>query len=193
MVDSPFIANDEDTIDDDIDTNGKVSGNMSDIEIDAIEPKIKPHLILALDYGVKKMGMALGNSLTQTARAFDILAMNNGQPDWDNLIGIIKVWGVAQVVVGLPLNMDGSSSMLSKRAHKFARRLAHRIMEQHLPVTVSLCDERLTSIEAREIAWDNGWTQNERDPIDDISACILMSTYFADPNSSLAIDAVKAD
>ena len=193
MVDSPFIANDEDTIDDDIDTNGKVSGNMSDIEIDAIEPKIKPHLILALDYGVKKMGMALGNSLTQTARAFDILAMSNGQPDWDNLIGIIKVWGVAQVVVGLPLNMDGSSSMLSKRAHKFARRLAHRIMEQHLPVTVSLCDERLTSIEAREIAWDNGWIQNERDPIDDISACILMSTYFADPNSSLAIDAIKPD
>ncbi|AOY44130.1 hypothetical protein PKHYL_01000 [Psychrobacter sp. KH172YL61] len=193
MVYSPFIANDEDTIDDDIDTNGKVSGNMSDIEIDAIEPKIKPHLILALDYGVKKMGMALGNSLTQTARAFDILAMNNGQPDWDNLIGIIKVWGVAQVVVGLPLNMDGSSSMLSKRAHKFARRLAHRIMEQHLPVTVSLCDERLTSIEAREIAWDNGWIKHERDPIDDISACILMSTYFADPNSSIAIDAVKAD
>lgn len=189
MVDSPFIANDEDTIDDDIDTNG----NMSDIEIDAIEPKIKPHLILALDYGVKKMGMALGNSLTQTARAFDILAMNNGQPDWDNLIGIIKVWGVAQVVVGLPLNMDGSSSMLSKRAHKFARRLAHRIMEQHLPVTVSLCDERLTSIEAREIAWDNGWIKHERDPIDDISACILMSTYFADPNSGIAIDAVKAD
>lgn len=193
MVDSPFIANNEDTIDDDIDTNGKVGGNISDIEIDAIEPKIKPHLILALDYGVKKMGMALGNTMTQTARAFDILAMNNGQPDWDNLIGIIKVWGVAQVVVGLPLNMDGSSSMLSKRAHKFARRLAHRIMEQHLPVTVSLCDERLTSIEAREIAWDNGWIKHERDPIDDISACILMSTYFADPNSSIAIDAVKAD
>ncbi|GAB3238162.1 hypothetical protein GCM10027424_13850 [Psychrobacter pacificensis] len=193
MVYSPFIANDEDTIDDDIDTNGKVSGNMSDIEIDAIEPKIKPHLILALDYGVKKMGMALGNSLTQTARAFDILAMNNGQPDWDNLIGIIKVWGVAQVVVGLPLNMDGSSSMLSKRAHKFARRLAHRVMEQRLPVTVTLCDERLTSVAAREIAWENGWIQNERDPIDDISACILMSTYFADPNSSLAIDAIKPD
>ena len=54
------------------------------------EPAIKPHLILALDYGVKKMGMALGNTITGTARAFDILAMNNGQPDWDNLIGIIK-------------------------------------------------------------------------------------------------------
>jgi putative Holliday junction resolvase len=191
MVDSTFTANSTDAIDNDIDID--TLDKDSNIIAETIEPEVKPHLILALDYGVKKMGMALGNTITQTARAFDILAMNNGQPDWDNLIGIIKVWGVAQVVVGLPLNMDGTSSMLSKRAHKFARRLAHRVMEQHLPVTVSLCDERLTSIEAREIAWDNGWIKNERDPIDDISACILMSTYFADPNSSIAIDAIKAE
>ncbi|GAF51656.1 Holliday junction resolvase RuvX [Psychrobacter sp. JCM 18900] len=193
MVDSTFTANSTDAIDNDIDIGVDTLDNGSNIIAETIEPEVKPHLILALDYGVKKMGMALGNTITQTARAFDILAMNNGQPDWDNLIGIIKVWGVAQVVVGLPLNMDGTSSMLSKRAHKFARRLAHRVMEQHLPVTVSLCDERLTSIEAREIAWDNGWIKNERDPIDDISACILMSTYFADPNSSIAIDAIKAE
>jgi len=191
MVDSIFTASSTDAIDNDIDID--TLDNDSNSTAETIELEVKPHLILALDYGVKKMGMALGNTITQTARAFDILAMNNGQPDWDNLIGIIKVWGVAQVVVGLPLNMDGTSSMLSKRAHKFARRLAHRIMEQHLPVTVSLCDERLTSIEAREIAWDNGWIKNERDPIDDISACILMSTYFADPNSSIAIDAIKAE
>jgi len=191
MVDSTFTANSADAIDSDIYIDTLDNGSNSTAE--TIEPEVKPHLILALDYGVKKMGMALGNTITQTARAFDILAMNNGQPDWDNLIGIIKVWGVSQVVVGLPLNMDGTSSMLSKRAHKFARRLAHRVMEQHLPVTVSLCDERLTSIEAREIAWDNGWIKNERDPIDDISACILMSTYFADPNSSIAIDAIKAE
>ncbi|MGE6441519.1 Holliday junction resolvase RuvX [Psychrobacter sp. NPDC078409] len=193
MVDSTFTANSTDAIDNDIDIDIDTLDNDSNSTAETIEPEVKPHLILALDYGVKKMGMALGNTITQTARAFDILAMNNGQPDWDNLIGIIKVWGVAQVVVGLPLNMDGTSSMLSKRAHKFARRLAHRVMEQHLPVTVSLCDERLTSIEAREIAWDNGWIKNERDPIDDISACILMSTYFADPNSSIAIDAIKAE
>jgi len=193
MVDSTFTASSTDAIDNDIESGFDTLDNDSNSTAETIELEVKPHLILALDYGVKKMGMALGNTITQTARAFDILAMNNGQPDWDNLIGIIKVWGVAQVVVGLPLNMDGTSSMLSKRAHKFARRLAHRVMEQHLPVTVSLCDERLTSIEAREIAWDNGWIKNERDPIDDISACILMSTYFADPNSSIAIDAIKAE
>ncbi len=159
----------------------------------ALEVQPKDHLILGLDYGVKKMGMALGNSVTETARAFDILAMNNGQPDWDNLIGIIKTWGVTQVIVGLPLNMDGSRSMLSRRTHKFARRLAHRLMEQHMPVVVRMCDERLTSVAAREIAWDNGWMDNERDAIDDISACILLSTYFSDPNSAMAIDTIKAD
>lgn len=160
---------------------------------DVVDVQPDAHLILGLDYGVKKMGMALGNSITQTARAFDILAMNNGQPDWDNLVGIIKTWGVAQVIVGLPLNMDGSSSMLSKRAHKFARRLAHRLVEQHLPVTVKMCDERLSSIDARAMAWENGWIEHERDPIDDISACILLSTYFADSASALAIDTIKYD
>lgn len=182
-----------------VDSNSTLNVDTSDsniaetADIGVAEPTIKPHLILALDYGVKKMGMALGNTITETARAFDILAMNNGQPDWDNLLGIIKVWGISQVVVGLPLNMDGSSSMISKRAHKFARRLAHRLLEQHIPATVTLCDERLTSVAAREIAWEQGWIQNPRDPIDDISACILMSTYFADPTSSIAINAIQAD
>lgn len=48
------------------------------------------------------MGMALGNSLTCDARRFDVLAMNNGQPNWDNLIGIIQVWQIDAVVIGLP-------------------------------------------------------------------------------------------
>ncbi len=179
MVDSTLIANFE---------NADNSNSLA-----ALEVQQKEHLILGLDYGVKKMGMALGNSITQTARTFDILAMNNGQPDWDNLLGIVKTWGVTQVIVGLPLNIDGSSSMLSKRAHKFARRLAHRLMEQHMPVIVKMCDERLTSIGAREIAWENGWIENERDAIDDISACILLSSYFSDPDSAMAIDSIKAD
>lgn len=92
-----------------------------------------PTLILALDFGVKKMGMALGNTLTADARPFDILAMDNGQPDWDNLLGIIEQWRIDVVVVGLPLNMDGTDSMLSKRAAKFARRLAHRLANAICP------------------------------------------------------------
>ena len=138
-----------------------------------------PKLILALDYGVKKMGMALGNTLTKDARAFDILPMDNGQPaDWENLLGIISTWEIHTVVVGLPLNMDGTDSILSKRAAKFARRLTHRIHEQRLATVVRLCDERLSSKEARQLAWQSGWIKNEQDPIDDISACLLLTSYM---------------
>lgn len=144
---------------------------------EATTPK-DTNLVLALDYGVKKMGMALGNTLTRNSRPFEILAMNNGQPDWDNLLGIIDKWKIQHIVVGLPLNMDGSNSMLSKRAHKFARRLAHRLGEEHLTAEVVMFDERLTSIEARQMAWEQGWIKHERDPIDDIAACILLDSYF---------------
>lgn len=146
-----------------------------------------PKIILALDFGVKKMGMALGNTLTCDARPFDILAMNNGQPDWDNLLGMIASWQVDTVLVGLPLNMDGSDSMLSKRAFKFARRLSHRLGERQSPVRVYLCDERLSSRQARALAWERGWIKSDKDPIDDVSACILIDGYFYEPDRAVYV------
>ncbi len=143
-----------------------------------------PTLILALDFGVKKMGMALGNSLTADARPFDILAMNNGQPDWDNLLGIIEQWRINVVLVGLPLNMDGTDSMLSKRASKFARRLSHRLGERHLSVRVYMYDERLSSKEARILAWERGWIKRDIDPIDDVAACLLIDGFFCSPEAA---------
>ncbi len=147
----------------------------------------QPTLILALDFGVKKMGMALGNSLTQDARPFDILAMNNGQPDWDNLLGIIQTWNIDVVLVGLPLNMDGTDSMLTKRANKFARRLSHRLGERHIPAKVFLYDERLSSQEAKSLAWERGWITDEKQPIDDVAACLLLDGYFYDPSLALYV------
>lgn len=147
----------------------------------------KPTLILALDYGVKKMGMALGNDLTKDARPFDILAMNNGQPDWDNLLGIIETWEVGKIIIGMPLNMDGTDSMISKRAHKFARRLSHRLGERHSSAQVFLYDERLSSHEARQLAWENGWIKHPTDPIDDVSACVLLDGYFFEPTLAVYV------
>lgn len=168
--------------------------NLSSETMATETPRPEQTVLLGLDYGVKKMGMALGNTVTQDARPFDILAMNNGQPaDWDNLLGIIDTWKIGRVIVGLPLNMDGSSSMIAKRAHKFARRLAHRLMEQRIHVPVQLFDERLTSVEAREMAWELGLIKNERDPIDDISACLLLQSYLANPDHAEDIATYKAD
>lgn len=146
-----------------------------------------PTTLLGLDYGVKKMGMALGNTLTCTARPFDILAMDNGQPDWENLIGIISAWQISSVVIGLPLNMDGTDSMLSKRAAKFARRLAHRLGERRLKVAVYLSDERLTSRAARELAWEQELIKHPNDPIDDVAACLILQSFFDNPTLATPI------
>ena len=157
-----------------------------------ITPTVK--IVLGLDFGVKKMGMALGNTLTNDTRPFDILAMDNGQPDWDNLLGIIETWAVDVVVVGLPLNMDGSKSMLSMRAHKFARRLHHRLGERkHQDTykktpTVYMVDERLSSREAYALASERGLITDERAPIDDVAACLLIVSYF-EGNGVLAVPA----
>lgn len=147
-----------------------------------------PKTLLALDYGIKKMGMALGNSLTQDARPFDILAMNNGQPDWENLMGIIDTWQIDTVIIGLPLNMDGSDSILAKRAAKFARRLAHQIRQRHLDTNVMMIDERLSSQEARQLAWTRGLINTPNGAIDDVAACLLLNSYFYAPTQAVLIN-----
>lgn len=147
----------------------------------------QPTLILALDFGVKKMGMAMANTLTQEPSPFDILAMDNGQPDWENLLGMIQTWQVGLVIVGLPLNMDGTDSMLTKRAHKFARRLSHRLGERHISAKVYSYDERLTSYEARALAKERGWIKHQNDPIDDVSACVLLDSYFYAPQLAIYV------
>lgn len=135
-------------------------------------------ILLGLDYGIKKMGMALGNTITKDARPFDILAMDNGQPDWDNLLGMIATWQIKAVVIGLPLNMDGTDSMLSKRAAKFGRRLAHRLGERGMSVAVYLTDERLTSKLAKSMAWELGLIKDPQEPIDDLAACLILTSFF---------------
>lgn len=145
-------------------------------------------MLLGLDYGIKKMGMALGNSLTHDARRFEVLAMNNGQPNWDNLLGIIATWQIDVVVIGLPLNIDGTDSMLSKRAAKFARRLKHRLQEQKITADVYLMDERLSSWQARQLAWELGLIDDERANIDDVAACLILDSYFKTPEQAVKVD-----
>lgn len=134
--------------------------------------------LLAFDYGVKKMGVAVGNTVTQTANPLAIIAMNNGQPNWQNLLELILHWQATTIVVGLPFNMDGTDSILSKRAHKFARRLAHQLKEIRWQFQLYLVDERLSSKEARQLAWQMGLLKESNKPIDNIAACILLSSWL---------------
>ncbi len=134
--------------------------------------------IMALDFGVVKMGVALGNTLTQTARPLCQFAMDNGKPNWDKLIALIQEWQATQIIVGLPLNMDGTSSELSLRCHKFARRLNQQLKDHKIACPVTLVDERLTSREAKQLAWEYGLISHDSQPIDSIAAAILLGSWL---------------
>lgn len=134
--------------------------------------------VLAFDFGTTKMGIAIGNTLTQTARPLCQFSMDNGKPDWQALLAIVQEWQAQQIIVGLPLNMDDSVSELALRSRKFARRLNHQLKEHKIRCQVLLVDERLTSREARLLAWEYGLISKENEPIDSIAAAILLGSWL---------------
>ena len=121
-------------------------------------------ILLAFDYGTRKIGLASGNDLIGTASPLLPLPCNNGQPDWDRVAAVLDEWRPDTLVVGLPLNMDGSEGPSSARARKFARRLHGRF---GLPVV--MVDERLSTREARERTGQRG-----ADPkVDSMAAVVI--------------------
>lgn len=99
---------------------------------------------LALDFGRKRIGVAVGDSVTGTARALPVLAVP-GAVDWKRVERCIADWRPAALVVGLPLDEDGAEQDISREARTFARELSRR---QSVPV--HLADERYSSRSADE-------------------------------------------
>lgn len=131
--------------------------------------------VLAFDFGTKRIGIAIGNTLTGTARPLTVLKADNGTPDWEKLAAVVREWQPVQLLVGLPLNMDGSESELSARARKFANRLAGR-----LALPVATVDERLSSFEARGALLRRGSRPGARPEVDALAATIILESWLAE-------------
>lgn len=132
--------------------------------------------VIALDYGLRNIGLAVGNTLSGTARPLSIIAAQNGAPDWAALARVLSEWLPNRLLVGLPLNMDGSDSDIGQRVEKFARQL-----EGRFGIQVTLVDERLSSREAKANALAKGHRGNfAANPIDDQAAAIILATWLND-------------
>ena len=128
-------------------------------------------MVLAFDYGLRRIGVAVGNALTGTATALPVLPARDGVPDWERIRHLIGEWGPALLLVGLPLNMDGTPSAMSERAARFSRRLHGRF-----GIRCELMDERLSSFEARDrMAGEQG-----RTALDSVAACVILESWFAE-------------
>ncbi len=137
-------------------------------------------LLLGFDYGTKQIGVAVGQLITGQARELCILKAQNGVPDWQKVEALIREWQPDAIVVGLPLNMDGTPSAMSERAEKFARRLNGRF---NLPVHMQ--DERLTTYEAKGQRLSEGQRGSYRDnPVDALAAALLLESWLASYSES---------
>lgn len=96
--------------------------------------------VLAFDFGLKTIGVAMGQSITATASPLTSLPARNGKAEWSAIAALIKEWRVNQLIVGLPLNMDDTESDMSTAARRFGTELKRRFA-----IDVQMVDERLTS------------------------------------------------
>jgi len=130
--------------------------------------------VLALDYGTKNIGVAVGQCLTATAQELPPVKARDGVPDWHEIENLLGEWQPEVVVVGLPLNMDGSESELATQARKFSKRIHGRF-----GVNVKLMDERLSTFEAKQEATARGHKGNYgKNPIDSIAARLILESWF---------------
>ncbi|KEY60705.1 Holliday junction resolvase RuvX [Serratia sp. DD3] len=130
--------------------------------------------IIAFDFGTKSIGAAIGQEITGTARALPAFKAQDGVPEWQKVERLLQEWQPDLVVVGLPLNMDGTEQPLTERARKFANRLHGRF-----GVQVILHDERLSTVEARSHLFDRGgFRALDKGSVDSASAVVILESWF---------------
>ncbi len=131
--------------------------------------------LLGFDFGTRYIGIAIGQEITGTAAPVKAIKAKDGVPNWDDIAVIIKDWQPDLLVVGLPLNMDGSEQEVTRRAKKFSNRLFGRF-----GIEVYLQDERLTTVDAKAQLFEQGGYRNlQKDNIDCQSAVIILESYMA--------------
>ncbi len=134
-----------------------------------------PDVFLGIDFGTKRIGLALGNSMTGAARPLTVLP-NNGA-FFDAMNKLIKEWQVNHLILGLPLTMDGEEQEVTRQVKNFSKKLKNQCQ---LPVT--FVDERLSSFEAeRQFKTQRQNKQakaKNKDQIDAIAAQIILQSFL---------------
>ncbi|MBE0439042.1 MAG: Holliday junction resolvase RuvX [Gammaproteobacteria bacterium] len=130
--------------------------------------------IIGFDYGLKYIGVAVGQQLTNTASPLTVIKARDGIPNWDEIKNILDQWQPQLIVVGLPLNMDGTEQEMTAAAKRFGNRLNGRF---HIPVQWQ--DERLSTYEALEqLGIRDKMHANKREDVDRISAQLILQSWL---------------
>lgn len=130
--------------------------------------------VMGFDFGTKSIGIAVGQEITGTANSVGAVKARDGIPNWDDIAGHIDDWKPDLLVVGLPLNMDGTNQQVTFQAKKFANRLHNNFKLQ-----VETQDERLTTTDAKARLFEQGGYRNlGKSNVDGMSAVIILESFF---------------
>lgn len=139
--------------------------------------------VLGFDFGARRIGAAVGNRLSGTARPLEVIANGAQGPDWRRIDALVREWSPQALVVGLPLMLDGSEQRTSVAAREFASALGQRY---DLPTL--LVDERLSSREAAHRFADQRARGEARrkhaQDLDAVAAQIIVETWLSQPVTS---------
>jgi putative holliday junction resolvase len=138
----------------------------------------RPQTVLAFDFGLKRIGIACGDTLTRRAAPRGTVAAQGGAPDWTAVAREVQALAPAVLVVGAPYNADGSKGPLHAAAQRFAAELKRRFA---LPV--QLVDERFSSLEANESLKQRRASGERRRrvgaaDIDSAAAAVILGRWF---------------
>jgi putative Holliday junction resolvase len=129
-----------------------------------------PKTYLAFDFGTKKIGVAVGQSVTMTANPIDTIAAS----DWQHIGRVIQQWQPDALIVGVPLNMDGTAQPITRKAKQFLAELQNRT---GLPVYG--IDERLTTVEARQMLYElGGYKALQKISVDSFAAKLMLESWM---------------
>lgn len=126
-------------------------------------------MVMGFDFGLKRIGVAVGQTISKTATPEAIVSSKDGKPDWDHITHLIQQWQPTAIIVGLPMRLNGEEQALTQPARKFGQRLNGRYQ-----TPVFYMEEQLSSIEA-----ENRLKSHKKQAIDDHAAQIILESWLS--------------
>jgi putative Holliday junction resolvase len=140
----------------------------------------RPKIVLAFDFGLRRIGVACGDTVSRSASALQAVPADLGKPRWQVIAALMRDWQPDMAVVGLPYNVDGSDSEQTLAARGFAAELARRYA-----LEVAMVDERYSSLEAEarlKSARESGLRRRRvaKSDVDAEAACVILERWFSE-------------
>lgn len=139
--------------------------------------RVETGTYLGFDFGARRLGVAVGESITGSARPLTTLDCTDGEPDWHMVAKLIDEWKPVALVVGRPCHADDSASASTRGAEQLAEAL-----RAQTGLRVDMIDERLSSHEATERLRERGYTTDrtaDRRALDAVAAEVILESWFA--------------